>query len=416
MKEQHILVIGGGFTGIGAALRLSRMHIPGVRITLLSDRPHFEYHGALYRLVTGTSPLEICMPLRDIFHGTDVEVLEETAVSLNKEERVVTGASGSKYHYDFLVLGLGAETNYFNIPGLKELSFGMKTINDALRLKRHISEVLLTCKTGTKDEQICASNFVVIGGGPTGVEMAADLIVYAKKLAGEFGIDPSLVSVEIIEGAPRLLPVLPEPFARHIEHHVRGLGVNIFTNRSIEKEEIETVYLKDMQLRTKTVIWTAGVMAHHLHKEWGLSVDKRGRVEVDAHFRTKDAGNIFVGGDAAAAADYWGMAQTAHAHGEHIAEVIAADIKGSQPVVYRPKAPIYAIPGGPGWAGVLWGNMVFFGKTGWAIRRLVDLVVFHWMLPLGKAWDVFRSGKSICESCSVCSIEIDPKTKTTHAH
>ena len=291
----------------------------------------------------------------------------------------------------------------------------MKTINDALRLKRHISEVLLTCRTGSKEEQVCATNFVVIGGGPTGVEMASDLIVYARKLAGEYGIDPSLVTVEIIDGAPRLLPVLPETFAKHIDHHVRGLGVNVFTNRAIEREEIESVYLKDMQLRTKTVIWTAGVMGDPLYKDWGFPVEKRGRVEVDEHLQVRGMERVYVGGDAAVA-EYWGMAQTAYRHGEHIAHVIVADIRGSQLPIFHPKQPIYAIPAGPGWAGVLWGKRVFFGKVGWAIRRLADLIVFNRILPPGKAWDVFRSGKSICESCSVCSIELDSKKDRAHSH
>lgn len=415
MKEHRVLILGGGFVGIAAALGMARRRMKGVHITLVSDRPHFEYHGALYRLVTGTSPLEICMPLREIFAGTDVDVVLDTIEGLDKEKKVATGASGSTYHYDHLVLGLGAETNYFGIPGLKELSFGMKTINDALRLKRHISEVLLTCKTGTKEEQVCATNFAVIGGGPTGIEMAADLIVYARKLAGEYGIDPSLVTVEIIEGAPRLIPTLPEAFSRRLEHHIRGLGVNIFTNRSIEREEIEKVYLKDMELRTKTVIWTAGVMANHLHKDWGLPVDKRGRVEVDEHFRAKGMERIYVGGDAAVA-EHWGMAQTAHYHGGHIADAISADIKGLRPPKYHAKAPIYAIPGGPGWAGVLWGKIEVYGSTGWFLRRLVDFIVFNWMLPPKKAWDVFRSGKSICDSCSVCSVEVDPRRSSAHKH
>lgn len=413
--EKHVLIVGGGFVGIAAALRLAKKKIKGVNITLVSDRPHFEYHAALYRLVTGTSPLEICIPLREIFEGTNVKVVQDEITSLDRINNTATGSSGSRYHYDYLVLGLGSETNYFNIPGLKELSFGMKTIGDALRLKRHISEVILTCKTDAKDEQICATNFVIIGGGATGMEMAADLIVYARKLAGEFGVDPSLVSVEIIEGSSRILSALPEKFTKRLEHHIRGLGVNIFTNRTIEREEVERVYLKDMQLRTKTVIWTAGVAANHLFRDWGFPTDNRGRVDVDEHFQPKGMKNIFVGGDAVVA-KYWGMAQTAHFHGEHIADVIIAQITGKKIPTFKPKVPISAIPSGPGWAGVLWHGMTFFGSVGWALRRFVDLVVFNWMLPPKKAWDVFRSGKSICDSCSICSIEIDPKITEKHRH
>lgn len=415
MDTKKIVIIGGGFVGIVTALRLAKKKMKGVSITLVSNRPHFEYHGALYRLVTGTSPLEVCIPLNEIFEGTNVTIVQDEIVSLDREHNVAGGSSGSRYHYDYLVLGLGAETNYFNIPGLKEFSFGMKTVNDALRLKRHISEVILTCKTGTKDEQVCATNFVVVGGGATGTELAGDLIVYARKLAGEYGIDPSLITVDIIEGAPRILSALPEKFTKRLEYHLRGLGVNIFTNRTIEREEIERVYLKDMQLKTKTVIWTAGVMAPRLFHDWGFPTDNRGRVEVNEHFQPKDMKNIFVGGDAVIA-EYWGMAQTAHRHGEHIADVIAARITGGRPPTFKPKAPIYAIPSGPEWAAVSWNNMTFFGSIGWTLRRAADLLVFSWMLPPRKAWDVFRSGKNICDSCSICSIEIDPKIMERHRH
>lgn len=406
--DTRILVIGGGFVGVSAALHLAKKSLKNTKITLISDRPHFEYHGALYRLVTGSNPLEVCIPLREIFAGYDVEVLEDKIVSLEKEKKVALGVSGSQYHYDHLVIGLGAETSYFNIPGLQKLSYGMKSIVGALQLKRHITEVLLTCRGGSKDEQVCAANFVVVGGGPTGIEVAGDLIVYARNLATEYGLDPRMVSVELIEGSSRILPQLPERFALPVERRLRSLGVNIFTNRAIEREDVEKVYLKDMELRTKTVIWTAGVEGHHLLRSWGFPTDPRGRVDVDEQFQPKGFQNIYVGGDAVIAT-YWGMAQTAYAHGAHIAKVIEAKIKHKDIPHYRPKEPIYAVPVGPSWAGVMWGTHYFYGKTGWFLRRVVDLIVFNWVLPPKKALDAFRVGKSICDTCSICSVESDKR-------
>ena len=243
-KVQKILIVGGGFAGIATALRLEKAKLPGMKIVLVSNKPHFEYHAALYRLVTGNSPLEVCIPLREVFANKNVEVIEDHMLELNPEEKMLVGSSGSRYHYDKLILGLGSETNYFNIPGLKEYSYGMKSITEALRLKQHITETLLTCKIDftNKVEQICDANFVVIGAGATGVEMAGQLIVYARGLAREYGIDPSLVSVELIEGAPKILPALPKEFTDRIEHHLRGLGINIFLNRTIEREECEEVF------------------------------------------------------------------------------------------------------------------------------------------------------------------------------
>lgn len=411
MEQNRIVIIGGGFAGIAAALSLERKHLSNTKITLISDKPHFEYHAALYRLVSGSSPLEVCIPLNEVFFGKDVEIIEDKIVAIDKSAQFTSGVSGSRYEYDYLVLALGSETNYFGIPGLKEFSYGMKSITEALRLKQHVVETLLTCKIdfANKVEQICDANFVVIGAGATGVEMAGQLIVYARKMAADYGIDPSLVSVELIEGAPKILPALPKKFTDRIEHHLRGLGVNIFLNRSIEREECEEVYLKDMQIKARTVIWTAGVRANTLYETLGFPVDKRGKVVVDEQLRPKDDAKIFIAGDGAATM-YSGWAQTAFYDGRYIAEIIASTIEKRSFPVYTAKVPMNAIPAGPEWAGVLWGNFRIYGKVGWWLRRMADLRVFAAILPFGKALDVFRSGRSICDTCSICSVE------TAHTH
>jgi len=406
MGQQQIVIVGGGFAGVSCALKLRKSNLANVKIRLISDKPHFEYHAALYRLVTGSSPLEVCVPLREIFVGKDVEVIEDRIMHLDRKAQKIEGTSGSVYHYDHLVLALGSETNYFGIPGLKEYSHGMKSVNEALRLKQHITEALLTCKIDVENkvEQICDANFVVIGGGATGVEMAGQLIAYARKLAAEHGVDPTLVSVELIEGASKILPALPKKFTDRIEHHLRGLGVNIFLNRSIEREECEQVFLKDMQIKARTVIWTAGVKAHSAYEAFGLTIDRRGRVEVDEHLRAKGEKDIYIAGDGAATA-HAGWAQTALYDGAYISRIIEATLKGGNLPLYAAKPAINAIPAGPEWAGVLWRSFRFYGKLGWWLRRLADLQIFLAILPLNKAWKAWRHGASICDSCSICSVE-----------
>lgn len=409
MTETRVVIVGGGFAGVATALLLEKKRLPGVKIVLVADKPHFEYHAALYRLVTGSSPLEVCIPLREIFFGKHVEVIEDRITMLNPSEKTVLGSSGSRYRYDHLILGLGSETNFFNIPGLKEYSYGMKSITEALRLKQHIAETLLTCKIDftNKVEQICDANFVVVGAGATGVEMAGQLIVYARSLASEYGVDPGLISVELIEGGPKILPALPKEFTDRVEHHLRGLGINIFLNRTIEREECEEVFLKDMKMKARTVIWTAGVRANASYENWKLPIDKRGKVEVDAHLRLKDDPTIFVLGDGAAT-QFSGWAQTALYDGRHVAEVVSRTITGNASLpTYAPTMPINAIPAGPKWAGVLIGKMVFYGRVGWWIRRLLDLQIFMTILPFPKAWKAFKNGESICDTCSVCSVEAE---------
>lgn len=418
MNEQRIVIVGGGFAGVATALYLEKKHLPNLKIVLIADKPHFEYHAALYRLVTGNSPLEVCIPLREIFLEKNVEVVEDHVVELSQDKKMVLGASGSRYAYDYLVLGLGSETNYFSIPGLKEYSYGMKSIGEALRLKQHITETLLTCKIDftNKVEQICDANFVVIGAGATGVEMAGALIVYAREIARAYGIDPSLISVELIEGGPKILPLLPKKFTDRIEHHLRGLGVNIFLNRTIEREECEEVFMKDMKMKARTVIWTAGVRANRNYESWKLPIDKRGKVEVDEHLRLKGDASVFIIGDGAAT-EYSGWAQTAMYDGKHVGEVVARILsrsRGSSGSVvlpaYAPSMPVNAIPAGPEWAGVLIGKSKFYGRLGWWIRRFLDFRIFMEILPLKKAWLAFKNGSSICDTCSICSVEMH------HAH
>ncbi len=407
MEQKHIVIVGGGFAGISCALQLAKKNLPHAKIRLISEKPHFEYHAALYRLVTGSSPLEVCVPLREIFAGKNIEVIEDRIVGIDKTAQKISGISGSSYHYNELVLALGSETNFFGIPGLKEYSHGMKSITEALRLKQHITETLLTCKIDftNKVEQICDAHFVVIGGGATGVEMAGQLIVYARELATQYGVDPSLVSVELIEGASKILPALPKKFTDRIEHHLRGLGVNIFLNRSIEREECEQVFMKDMQIKARTVIWTAGVKANSAYETWGFAIDKRGRVEVDEHLIAIGEKNIFIAGDGAAT-KYSGWAQTALYDGMYIAKLIILKYQDKKMTLsYAPAPAVNAIPAGPTWAGVLWGPFRFYGRVGWWIRRFADFQIFFAILPFNKAWKAWRHCSSICDSCSICSVE-----------
>ncbi len=399
--ETKVLIVGGGFAGIKCALEFQEKNIRNIKVTLIGDRSHFEYHGALYRLVAGHSPLEVCVPVAEILDEEKVEFLVDKIKKIDPRTKQVMGTDGSVYGYDVLVVALGAETNYFNIPGLEEHSLGMKTIPDALALKRHIHEVIESCADGTKADKLCAGNFVVIGGGATGVEVAAELAVYTKKLAKIHAIEPSLMNVELIEAGKRILPTLPERFAKKIERRVRSLGVNVRLSRAIQKSDIENVYLRDMALKTKTVVWTAGVRANRLITEAGFQTDNLGKALVDKNLQSVDHKDVYFAGDAASTL-FSGMAQTALYDGEYIADVIV-DKQNEQKIRhYYPGKSIYAIPAGPGWAGIVWGPLRLYGALGWFVRRVVDLVVYRSFLPPKKAYDLFLSHKQACEACPIC--------------
>jgi len=402
---KKVLIIGAGFGGISAALAFTRHRKPNLKVTLVSARPHFEYHAALYRVVTGKSPLEVCIPLDTIFKNKPVELIVDTIEEIDVSKKTARGISGSHYTFDYLILGLGAETAYFNVPGLKEFSFGFKSITEALHLKNHLHGLLEATKISDtdKEEDMTRLHVVVVGAGASGVELAGELRAYLTKIAKIHKVDERLITVDLIEGAPRVLPALPEKVSKKVETQLRHLGVNIFTNRSMEKEEVEEISLQGLKMKTSTVIWTAGIKPNSLYSKIpGLSFDKKGRVIVDEFLQTKGLENIFVIGDGATT-KYSGMAQTAVRDGAQAAENVLLHQGGKSMRQYVAKKPYYSVPVGPGWAATILGKITVYGNIGWFFRRAADLRYFLSILPLPKAIIVWRSGKKLSESCDICA-------------
>jgi len=249
--------------------------------------------------------------------------------------------------------------------------------------------------------KVCGSHFVVIGAGATGVEIASELAVYTKQLAQKHGVDPALVRIDLIESQKRILPTLDEKFAGRLARKLEDLGVTIHTQARVTEGSVSSVQLREMELKTKTIVWTAGVRAHGLIKDAGLVIDQRGRAVVCSHLRAKDHSNIYVAGDAAST-KFSGMAQTALQDGMYIARTITRALNGKLPKKRKLIRSIYAVPAGPGWAGASFYALRCYGKLGWWVRRLVDMVVFLAFLPLPKALNAFRAHKRVSENCPIC--------------
>lgn len=394
-QPKEILIVGAGFAGITAALELYKQKDSNTHIRLVSTKPYFEYHGAMYRTVTGRSPLETCLPLWNIFSGTDVDVISDAVRRIDASNHKAIGRSGSAYRYDVLILALGTDPFFPDIPGIKEYTFGFQSERDALRLKRRVHS--LFSDSSAPDS---ARTFAIVGAGASGVEMAGEMALYAKKVAKCHGLSEGSVFVELIEAQERILPTFPEGAARRVEKRLRSIGVKIHLGKRINAIGPKAVtFSSGDEVRTKTVIWTAGLRANRLYKDLvGARVDSIGRVEVDEFFRAKGAENVYVIGDGAAVPDS-GMAQAAVAHAKQVARVVG--VEGSlEP--YHPIKSIYALPVGRGWASVTFGNFSIYGRIGWIVRRLADFKVFLMFLSFGRAWDLFRAGAVKSEECPQC--------------
>ena len=393
MAKHRVLIVGGGFGGIKAALVLSedkRFHI-----TLVSDHTDMWVYGALYHTATGGSRKVSSVPLSSIFAGKRVHVLHDKAVELDKTRKVIKTKIGHTLNYDALILGLGMRTNYFGIKGLEEFSFGIKSVEEAEELKRHIHRQIVE----DKREDI---NYVVVGGGPTGVELAGALPSYIRYVADRHGLPKRKVHIDLIEAAPRLLPRMPKDISIAVKRHLRKLGIKIYLKTAVQAQTADALMVNSKPIRSHTVVWTAGMSNNLFFSENEFQLSKNGRVRVDQFLQYEPG--IYVVGDNADT-PYSGMAQTALYDGHYVAKNLVRLADGDSPKPYVAKAPVYVMPAGPKWAAVLWGKFRLYGRLGWALRRLADLVAYHDYEPWKMAISRFMADDDREEPCSICDTE-----------
>lgn len=378
----RIVIVGGGFGGVTAALRVAKKRIKDAEIVLISDKTWLEYYGVLYRLIGGASRAEAAIPFRDIFGKLPVKTVKDTVQSVDTKRRAVTGTGKKTYSYDTLILAPGSVPAYFHIPGMEKHSITLKSIDDALAIRALVKDRVSQMKKVDGSKRRTLGRFAVIGGGPTGIEIASELLPYARSVARSVGLDMHLIAVDVIEAANRILPSVEPDTSVKVLHRLQQCGVTVHLNRTVSKAAGGSVTFSDgTTLPTGTVFWTAGVNAHPLMKKvTGLTLDEHGRASVDNHLRSRDVADIYVIGDCAAA-QYVGMAQTAYAHGKHVADVIAAELAGTPLPTYHPEEPAYAIPVGGMWAAVKFKSIRAYGFFGYVLRRAADIHVYALILP-----------------------------------
>ena len=357
-RRKRILIVGGGFAGIAAARALKRAD---AEVLLVDRRNHHIFQPLLYQVATAVlSPAEIAVPLRQLEtkqKNLSVLLAEIKGINLGARtvEAVCPGIGSRKLEYDFLVIATGTRPSYFGHDEFARFAPGLKSLTDAETIRTKIlSAFELAESTNDEKERGRQMTFILVGAGPTGVELAASIAQLAKvTLRNNFrNIDPAKSRIVLLDGA-RVLPTFAESLSQKAVWRLTKLGVEVSTGKKVERVDAEGVIAAGVRIPSATVLWTAGVSASPVVKMLETTTDRAGRALVGAFMDIPEASNVFVVGDAAAMNQGGhpvpGVAQAAIQQGRYVGNVIANRVRGhkdGRPFRYRNK-----------------GNMAVVGKN-----------------------------------------------------
>ena len=399
MGARHIVVIGGGFAGLNVVRRLARAN---VRITLVDKMNHHLFQPLLYQVASAAlSPADIATSLREILRDQEnVTVIMGDVARVEKRAKKLLFTCGMELDYDTLVIAVGARHSYFGNEGWEEHAPGLKTIRDALTIRERI---LLSFERAERSSDQAAIDallrFVIIGGGPTGVEMAGAIaeIAHQTMFRNFRNIDPERSRITLIEGSDRLLPAFPPRLSRRAQRDLERLGVEVAVGQIVTDVTSGGVSIGEEFIPSHNIIWAAGNQASPLLASLDVPLDRQGRVIVERDLTIPGDESIFVIGDAAHFRDKKGVplpaiAPAAIQQGAHVAKSIA---KRRRPFTYLDKGSIatigkhkavgyirkFTFSGALAW--LFWGFIHVFYLVGYRNRLSVMVNwVFHYLTGL----------------------------------
>lgn len=366
----NVVIVGGGFAGVKAALEISKRQLG--KITLISDEEYFLHHATLYSTAVGRSFAESVIPLKELFADhPNVTVVHDKMTHIEPKRHLIIGKK-KQYSYDKAILALGSVTTYFNINGMGEHCYGIKSLEEIKKFNEHMHDEIAHKKLDNE--------YFIIGAGPTGVELAGALCEHLRSVIRVNNIKNSRAQVTIVEAAPRILPRMSETAAHIVTKRLKKMGIKVLVDHKVEALDDKHIVIDGKKVKTSTAIWTSGVANNPFFIEHAdtFHLAPNARVIVDQYLQgTKD---VFVIGDNNTV-KYSGMAWPAFHQAEFVAQHLARIATKRHKKTFRPRSVMSGLPVGEDWGYVEWLGMYVAGKPGAWLRRQMELYGYKQIAP-----------------------------------
>ena len=398
MAIKKILILGGGYGGVWAGKILEK-HFrkrDDVEITLVDKRPFHTLMTELHEVAGWrTEPESVQVLFKKIFGAKRITVALDTIEKVDFEAKVATGKANT-YNFDYIVLGLGAEPEFFGIPGVAENSFTLWSFEDAMKVRRHVEEKFYEASLETDpDKRKKLLSFVVAGAGFTGIELIGELLDYRDVMCRKYFLDPKEVRILNIEALPSILPILDEPLRAKAEKYLKKRRCEVMLGSAIIGAEPGKVLLKSGEIvETDTFIWTCGVKGSSFAGQLGLPTGKRNRLDVDMELKSTQHPYVYVVGDISGllfnGKPLAQIVETAHFTAEAAAKNIISDIDGGARHQFTPKYHGFMISIGSHYGVSNAGGMKTSGFFALAIKHIINMWYLLNIAGIDQVWEYLR--------------------------
>lgn len=396
-KKPHVVIIGAGFGGLSTAKALAGKDVD---VSLIDKHNHHLFQPLLYQVATAAlTAAEIAMPIRQIMRKADnVAVYMNEISDIDQDKKIVRTIYGREFSYDYLVLATGARHSYFGNDHWSEFAPGLKTIEDAREIRQRVLTAFEKAEMAeTEQDREAYLNFVIVGAGPTGVELAGAIAELAKEtLTGDFHhITPESARIVLVDAAPRVLMSFSEDLSDKAHKHLEKLGVEIRLNAMVKDIEVGYVSFGEDKIPARTIIWAAGVQASPAGKWLDAEMDRTGRVMVGDHLTLPENDDIYIIGDTAHFVPQGeerplpGVAPVAKQMGEYVAADLLKRLKNDKRKAFKYKDyGSMATIGRNRAIGDMNGFKVsgFFGWVMWCVAHIYFLIGFKNRFIVGLRW------------------------------